>query len=82
MEVSEKCAQRPAHRFPRRRAPISGVALDVAGDVLLADLAEVAGVGRAQLTQEPADERQVADDGLWRQTAFTSQIIAEPLEYL
>ena len=49
MEVSEKCAQRPAHRLPGLRAPILGVALDVADDVLLADLAEVAGTGRAHL---------------------------------
>ena len=82
MEVSEKCAQRPAHRLPGNRAQIPGVALDVAGDVLLADLAEVAGAGRAHLTQEPADDRQVANDGLRRQTAFPSQIIAELPEYL
>ena len=59
MEVSEKCAQRPAHRLPGHRAPIPGMALDVPGDVLLADLAEVAGAGRAHLTQEPADDWQL-----------------------
>ena len=69
MEVSEKCAQRPAHRLPVNRAPIPGVAFDVAGDVLLVNLAKVAGAGRAYLTQEPVDDRQVADNGLRRQTA-------------
>ena len=82
MEVSEKCAQRPAHRFPGRRPPIPGVALDVTGDVLLSDLAEVAGAGGAFLAHEPADGRQMADDGLRHQPAFPSQIIAELLEYL
>jgi hypothetical protein len=82
MQISEKCAQRPAHRFPGRRAPIPGVALNVVGDVLLADLAEVAVAGRAHLVQEPTDHRQVADNGLRRQPAFPSQIIAECLEYL
>jgi hypothetical protein len=58
------------------------VALDVADDVLLADPAEVADPGRANLMQEPADERQMADDGPRRQTAIRPQIIAELLEYL
>lgn len=49
----------------------------MAGDVLLADLAEVAGAGRAHLAQEPADDRQVADDGPRRQSAFALQIITE-----
>ena len=43
MEVSEKCAQRPAHRFPGPRAPIPGMALDVADDGRLADPAAIAG---------------------------------------
>jgi len=55
--VVEKCAQRPAHRLAGLRTPISGVALDVARDVLLADPAEVAGTGRANLVQKPADRR-------------------------
>ena len=48
------------------------MALDVARDVSLTDPAEVAGAGRAHLTQEAANERQVANDGLRRQTAFAS----------
>jgi hypothetical protein len=68
--------------FAGRRAPISGVVLGVAGNILLPDLAEVAGAARAQLTQEPADEPQVADDGPRRQTAFPWRIVAELLEYL
>jgi hypothetical protein len=58
------------------------VALDVAGDVLLADLAEIAGAGRAHLAQEATNEWQVANNGPRRQPAFPSQIITEPLEYL
>ncbi|WP_144259606.1 hypothetical protein [Methylocystis sp. ATCC 49242] len=54
----------------------------MAGDVLLADLAEVAGAGRAHLAQEPADDRQVADDGPRRQSAFALQIITEIPKYL
>jgi len=82
MEVSQKCPQRPAHRLPGRRAPIPSVALNVTGDVFLADLPELAGAGGAHLTQEPADDRQVADGGLQRQTAFPYQIVAELREYL
>src|SRR5882724_7895155 len=82
MEVSEKCTQRPAHRLPGFCAPIPSVALDVADHVLLADPAEVAAPVRAYLKQEPADERLMADDGLRRQAAFPSQIVAELLEYL
>jgi hypothetical protein len=51
------------------------MALDVAGDFLLTDPAEIAGASRAHLTQEPADDRQVADNGLRRQTAFLVQIM-------
>jgi hypothetical protein len=59
MQVTEKCAQRPAHPLPVCRAPISGVALDVAGDALLADLAEIAGAGRAYLAQKAANDWQM-----------------------
>src|SRR5262249_31495986 len=48
----------------RPRALISGMTLDVADDVLLADLVEIAGASRAYLTRESADDRQVTDDGL------------------
>jgi hypothetical protein len=58
------------------------VALNVAGNILLADLAEVAGASRTHLTQELAYNWQVADNGLWRQTAFASQIAVELFEYL
>jgi hypothetical protein len=58
------------------------MALDVARDVGLADLAEVADAARAHLTQEQANERQMADDGLRRQTSFLPQIVAERLEDL
>jgi hypothetical protein len=58
------------------------MALDVARDVGLADPTEIAGAVGTHLAQEQTDERQVADDGLRRQTAFSSQIIAELLEYL
>lgn len=82
MEVSEKCAQRPAHRLPGPRAPIPGMALDVAGDVLLPDPPKVVGATRAYLAQESADDWQMPDDGLRRQTAFLLQIEAERLEDL
>src|SRR5262245_58283900 len=82
MEVSEKCAHRPAHRLPGCRAPIPGVALDVADDVLSADLAEIAGAGRAHLAQEATTEWQVANDGPRRQPAFPMRIVGELPEYL
>ena len=82
MEVSEKCSQRPAHRLPCSRAPILGVALDVADHVLLADLAEVVVTGGAHLVQEPADDREMTDDGLRRQAALCPQIGIELLEDL
>jgi len=40
VEVTEKGAQRPAHGRACCRAPILGVALNVADHVLLADLAQ------------------------------------------
>src|ERR1700675_2633316 len=82
VEEMEKGAQRPAHRLACSRAPILGVALNVADHVLLADLAQVAGAGWTNLTQKPADRRQVADDGPGSQTPFPLQIIAEILKYL
>ena len=53
------------------------MALDIARNVGLADLAEVDGAARAHLAQEGADERQMVDDGLRRQTSFLPQIVAE-----
>ena len=82
MEISEKCTKRPAHRLPGIRAPIPGMALNIAGDVLLADPAKVAGASRAHFTQELANYRQIADNRRRRQTAFLIQIIAELLENL
>ena len=58
------------------------MALDVADDGRLADPAEITGTSGAHLAQEPADHRQVTDNGLRRQTAFLAQILTEPLEYL
>jgi hypothetical protein len=58
------------------------MALDIARNVGLADLAEVDGAARAHLAQEGADERQMVDDGLRRQTSFLPQIVAERIEDL
>jgi hypothetical protein len=79
MEITEKGAQRPAHRLPSSRAPILGVALYVADHVLLTDLAQVV-TGGAHLVQEPADDREMADDGLRDQAALCPQIGIELLE--
>src|SRR5205807_8829863 len=59
MEITEKGAQRPAHRLPSSRAPILGMALDVEDHVLLTDLAKVVVTGGAHLVQEPADDREM-----------------------
>jgi len=58
------------------------MALDVTRDVGLADPAKVAGAARADLTKEQANERQMVDDGLRRQTSFLPQIEAERVEDL
>ena len=52
MEVAEEGAQRPAHRLPHLRAPIPGVALDVAYHVILTELAQVIRASRAHLVQD------------------------------
>src|SRR5262245_41946817 len=78
MKVSEKCAQRRAHDFPRLRTPVPGVTFDVAHDVGLTDFAEVVGAGGAQLIQKPADLWQMFNDGCRRQAAFSLQIVANP----
>ena len=80
MEVTEKGAQRPAHRLPCSRAPILGVALDVADHIFLTDLAQVVVAGGAHLMQESADDREMADDGLRGQAALCPQIGIELLE--
>jgi len=63
MEVTEKGAQRPAHRLRGAWAPISGVTLDVPDHALLTDLAQTIGANAAFLVEEPANGREVADDG-------------------
>ena len=80
VEITEKGAQRPAHQLPSSRAPILGVALDVADHVLLTDLAQVVVTGGAHLVQEPADDREMADDGLRSQAALCPQIGIELFE--
>src|SRR5208283_5742389 len=56
--------------------PIPRVAFDEARDVALVDPREVVGAGRANLTQEQANERQMAHSGRDRQTAFLATIDA------
>jgi hypothetical protein len=58
------------------------MALNVAYDGLVADVAEIAGAGRAYLTQEAANESQVVNAGARCQPTFLSQMIAELREYL
>ncbi|UPT92340.1 hypothetical protein HAP41_0000047315 (plasmid) [Bradyrhizobium barranii subsp. apii] len=70
VEVTEKGAQRPAHRLACSRAPIPGVALNVADHVLLVDLAQGGGAAGAHLVQKPADDREMAYDGLRGQAAL------------
>jgi len=81
-DVTEKGAQRPAHRLPGAWARISGVTLDVPDHALLTDLAQTIGAGAAYLVEEPADSREVADNGTWRQSALCPQIIFERFENL
>lgn len=82
MEVPQKGTQRPAHYLPGLRAPILGVALDVADHILLTDLAEVIGAGEAYLVQKSADRWEVTDDRLRCETALTSQVVGKLGEYL
>jgi hypothetical protein len=56
------------------------VALDVADHVLLTDFAQIVVTGRAHLVQKPADDREMADDGLRGQAALYPQIGIEFLE--
>src|SRR5271166_3911700 len=63
VEVTEEGSQRPAHRLPCSRTPILGVPLDVADHLLLTDLAQVVITGGAHLVQEPADDREMTNDG-------------------
>ena len=57
------------------------MALDVAVDALLGDVAEIAGAGSTHLAWAAANDWQMGDDGPRRHT-FLPQIITEPLEYL
>jgi hypothetical protein len=70
VEVTEKGAQRPAHRLACSRAPILGVALNVADHVLLVDFAQGGGAAGAHLVQKPADDREMAYDGPRGQAAL------------
>lgn len=58
------------------------MALDEACDVALADLTEAVATGRARLTQEQANQRQMADNGRCHQTSFLLQILVKRLEDL
>src|SRR3954454_9632750 len=80
MEITEEGAQRGAHRLPCAWAPISGMALDVVDYILMTDLAEVIVTVGAHLVQEPADDREMADDRLRGQAALCPQIGIELLE--
>ena len=77
MEVTEECSQRPAHRLPCSRAPILGVALDVADHLRLTDLAEVVVTSGAHLVQELSDDREMTNDGLRGQATLGRQIRIE-----
>jgi hypothetical protein len=55
-----------------RRAPILSVALDVADHVLLTDRAQIVVTGGANLVQEPADDREMANDGPRRQATLNT----------
>jgi hypothetical protein len=72
MEVSKKCAQRPAHPLSRSRASIPGVSLDVANDPLFADVGEIAGARKGHFAQKAANDWKMGDDGPRRQPAFLS----------
>ena len=60
VEVTEKGAQRPAHRLACSRAPILGVMLNVADNVLLADLAQGGGAGGAHAGSDDGGRRAAA----------------------
>jgi hypothetical protein len=60
VEVTEKGAQRPAHRLACSRAPILGVTLNVADHVLLADLAHGGGAGGAHAGSDDGGRRAAA----------------------
>ena len=81
IEISEKCAQRPAHLLCGCRASVPGVALNVQDDVFPADVAKIAGVGGTNLAQKAANDRLMGDDRPRRQPALLSQIVAEPRKY-
>ena len=80
VEITKEGSQRPAHRLPCSRAPILGVALDVADHLLLTDLAQVAVTSGAHLVQEPADDREMTDDRLRGQATLGPQIGIELTE--
>src|SRR5262249_37717262 len=58
------------------------MALDVAHDVRMVDLADVHRARWAYLTEEPADRGQMPDNAPRRQTAFSLEIVGEVRGYL
>jgi hypothetical protein len=77
VEVAQKGAQGPTHGLARRRACVPGVALDVADDIRVSNLAEIAGAGGTDLSKKPPNARFVAKDRPRCQPLFTLQIIGK-----